>query len=110
VAQGAETHTITPSTFEDALALTNPKAVEDAAKVDLACSMTRDFGKYIAAATTPEELAEELFSRLAKNTEKAAFALDLLYIEDIKALRAPSYIDNGLTWLTGKLNGGEGAK
>lgn len=106
----SQTQAITPSTFEDALALTNPKVVEDAAKADLACSMTRDFGNYISAATTPEELAEELFNRLAKNTEKAAFALDLLYIEDIKALRAPPYIDNGLTWLTGKLNGGEGAK
>ena len=106
VTQGTQTQAITPSTFEDALALTNPKAVEDAAKADLACGMTRDFGKYIAAAATPEDLAEELFNRLAKNTDKAAFALDLLYIEDIKALQAPPYIDKGLTWLAGQLKGG----
>lgn len=110
VTQGTQTQAITPSTFEDALTLTNPKAVEDAAKADLACGMTRDFGKYIATAATPEDLAEELFNRLAKNTDKAAFALDLLYIEDIKALKAPPYIDKGLTWLVGKLNGGEAAK
>ncbi|WP_299870045.1 AAA family ATPase [uncultured Roseobacter sp.] len=90
VTQGAQTQLIAPSTFEDALALTNPKAVKDAAKADLACSMTRDFATYITAATAPEDLAEKLFSRLAKNTDKAAFALDLLYIEDIKALRALS--------------------
>ncbi len=106
VTQGTQTQAITPSTFEDALALTNPKAVEDAAKADLACGMTRDFGKYIAAAATPEELAEKLFDRLAKNTDKAAFALDLLYIEDIKALQAPPYIDKGLTWLADQLKGG----
>ncbi len=53
VTQGTQTQAITPSTFEDALALTNPKAVEEAAKAALACGMTRDFGKYIAAAATP---------------------------------------------------------
>ncbi len=35
VTQGTQTQAITPSTFEDALALTNPKAVQDAAKADL---------------------------------------------------------------------------
>ncbi|SFJ27349.1 ATP-dependent nuclease [Albimonas pacifica] len=109
VTQGTQTQTITPSTFEDALVLTNPKAVEDAAKADLACLMTRDFCKYIADASTPEELATALFDRLAKKPEKAAFALDLLYIEDIKVLRAPPYIDAGLTWLASRLKGGEGA-
>jgi hypothetical protein len=29
-----------------------------------------------------------------------------LYIEDIKALRAPPYIDTGLTWLARQLKGG----
>lgn len=110
VTQGAQTQTITPSTFEDALVLTNPKAVGNAAKTALACLMTRDFGEYIATALTPEDLATALFDRLAKKPEKAAFALDLLYIEDIKALRAPPYIDKGLTWLASQLTGGEGTK
>ncbi|WP_235842871.1 ATP-dependent endonuclease [Cereibacter sphaeroides] len=109
VTQGAQTQTITPSTFEDALVLTNPKAVGNAANTDLACLMTRDFGEYIATAPRPDDLATALFDRLAKKPEKAAFALDLLYIEDIKALRVPPYIDKGLTWIASQLKGGEGA-
>lgn len=109
VTQGTQTQTITPSTFEDALVLTNPKAVDDAAKSGMACLMTRDFGEYIATASTPEDLATALFDRLANKPEKSAFALDLLYIKDIKALRAPPYIDNGLTWLACQLKGGVSA-
>ncbi|MEM9147681.1 MAG: AAA family ATPase [Pseudomonadota bacterium] len=109
VTQGAQTQAITPSTFEDALALANVEAVKNAAKAELAYRMTRAFAKSISAEPTPEDLATALFDRLAKHPEKAAFALDLLYIEDIKSLRAPRYIDNGLTWLTGQLKDGEGA-
>ncbi|MFT3687706.1 ATP-dependent nuclease [Paenirhodobacter sp.] len=109
VTQGAQTQTITPSTFEDALALANAEAVTDAAKAELACRMTRAFAKSISTASTPEDLATALFDRLAKYPEKAAFALDLLYIEDIKVLRAPPYIEKGLIWLAGALTGGEGA-
>ncbi len=109
VIQGMQTQAITPSTFEDALVLANPEAVTDAAKAELACRMTRAFAKSIADEPTPEDLAKALFDRLAKYPEKAAFALDLLYIEDINALQAPPYIDIGLTWLAGQLKGGEGA-
>ena len=109
VTQGAQTRVITPSTFEDALALANAEAVKDAAESKLACGMTRAFARSIAAEPTPEDLATALFKRLAKYPEKAAFALDLLYMEDMKALRAPPYIDTGLTWLAGQLKGGEGA-
>ena len=91
------------------LALANVEAVTDAAKGDLACHMTRAFAKSISAEPTPEDLATALFDRLSKYPEKAAFALDLLYIENIKSLRAPPYIDKGLTWLAGRLTGGEGA-
>lgn len=109
VTQGAQTQAITPSTFEDALALANPEAVRDAAKAELACGMTRAFAKFISDEPTSEDLATALFDRLAKYPEKAAFALDLLYIEDIKVLRAPPYIEKGLIWLSGALTGGEGA-
>lgn len=109
VTQCARTQTITPSTFEDALVLTNPEAVTDAAKTEFACRMTRAFAKSIAAELTPEDLATALFDRLAKYPEKAAFALDLLYIEDIKVLRAPPYVEKGLIWLADALTGGEGA-
>ncbi|MEM1150728.1 MAG: AAA family ATPase [Pseudomonadota bacterium] len=109
VTQGAQTQAITPSTFEDALALTNPKAVKDAATAELACRMTRAFAKSIADEPSPDDLAAALFDRLARYPEKAAFALDLLYVEDIKSLRAPLYIDTGLTWLAGQLKGRERA-
>jgi predicted ATP-dependent endonuclease of OLD family len=108
VKQGARTQAITPSTFEDALVLTNPKAVTDAARAEFSCRMTRAFAKSIAEAQAPQELAKALLDRLDKYPEKAAFALDLLYVEDIKALRAPPYIDAGLTWLAGQLKGVEG--
>ena len=71
--------------------------------------MTRAFEKFISDEPTPEDLATALFDRLAKYPDKAAFALDLLYIEDIKVLRAPPYIEKGLIWLSGALTGGEGA-
>ncbi|WP_374292793.1 AAA family ATPase [Paenirhodobacter enshiensis] len=110
VTQGAQTQTITPSTFEDALALANTEVVKNAAKAERACRMTRAFAKSINEAKAPEDLAKAFFDLLDKNPEKAAFALDLLYVEDIKALRAPPYIDKGLTWLAGQLKGGEVAK
>ena len=72
--------------------------------------MTRAFEKSISDERTPDALAKVLFDRLNEYPEKAAFALDLLYVEDIKALRAPPYIDKGLTWLSGQLKGGVGAK
>ena len=109
VTQGAQTQTITPSTFEDALAVANAEAVTDAAKAELSCRMTRAFANSIATEHTPEDLAAALFDRLSKYPEKAAFALDLLYIEDIKLLRAPPYVEKGLIWLAGALTGGEGA-
>ncbi|KGJ10947.1 hypothetical protein [Paracoccus sanguinis] len=71
--------------------------------------MTRDFAEAISSQLTPDDLATVLFERLAKYPEKAAFALDLLYIENITALRAPPYIDTGLTWLASQLKTGEGA-
>jgi hypothetical protein len=109
VTLGSVSTNVTPSTFEDALVLTNPKAVTDAAGTEFSCLMTRAFAKSMAEAQTPEDLAKALFERLAKRPEKAAFALDLLYIKDIKVLRAPPYIDTGLTWLAGQLKGVEGA-
>lgn len=108
VTQGGQTKDITPSTFEDALALANPEAVKEAGKADLACRMTRAFAEFMSNALTPQDLAKSLFEKLRKSPDKAAFALDLLYIKDIKALRAPPYINNGLTWLACQLKGGEG--
>lgn len=108
VTHGEISKNVTPSTFEDALVLTNPKAVTNAAAAEFACPMTRAFARFIAEAQAPEDLAKALFDRLRKNPEKAAFALDLLYIEDIAALRAPPYIDTGLKWLARQLkNGGD---
>ncbi|WP_146345490.1 ATP-dependent nuclease [Phaeobacter marinintestinus] len=110
VTQGAQTQLVTPSTFEDALTLANRESVKDAAEAELACRMTRAFAISINEEPTPEALASALFKRLEKYPEKAAFALDLLCIDDIKALRAPPYIDTGLTWLSRRLKGGGGAK
>ncbi|RJL15843.1 AAA family ATPase [Paracoccus siganidrum] len=109
VTQGGQTKDITPSTFEDAIALANKEAVKEAGEAELACRMTRAFAEFISTAPTPQDLAKSLFERLRKSPDKAAFALDLLYIKDIKTLRAPPYIDTGLTWLASQLKSGEGA-
>lgn len=107
VTQGGQTKDITPSTFEDAIALANTEAVKEAGEAELAGRMTRAFAEFISTAPTPQDLAKSLFEKLRKSPDKAAFALDLLYIKDIKALRAPPYIDTGLTWLANQLKSGE---
>ncbi len=86
------------NTLEDALVFQN---------IDLFASLK---GKGLLAkirtaleeSTTISEVGEKLFSSL-KGGGKAELALDLLEIEDPKALRPPAYIREGLLWLASQL-------
>jgi len=87
---------IIPRTFEDALVMENQAAISM-----LEGSRTSNKIKDIVAhCLSGEALADALFD-LLKSTEKAAFALDCLMLENPKALTPPRYIAAGLQWLEG---------
>lgn len=86
---------VVPSTFEDALVISNLEIT----KTLRGCTMTNAFAKKAKDTNTACELAQKLFKRLSKNPQKAAFALDLLSIENFEELTEPPYIKNGLSWL-----------
>jgi len=91
---------LVPSTFEDALVLSNLELVGDMRGT----AMTNTFAKLVTTSSAAEELLVGLFEKLSKNPQKAAFALDLLGIKDIDALTAPPYINDGLKWLEAHLS------
>ena len=100
----AEPVSLVPSTFEDALVVTNLDLTKGLGGV----TMTNALAKIANDAKTANTLGKELFDRLSKNPQKAAFALDLLDVQNIKQLAAPPYVEAGLEWLEKQLtsNGG----
>ncbi|AEV38432.1 hypothetical protein PSE_3928 [Pseudovibrio sp. FO-BEG1] len=92
-----------PSTFEDALVLANLDIVKKMSGV----SMSNAFAKIASSSKTAEGLVEGLYQRLSQSPQKAAFALDLLSVENIDDLVAPPYIAKGLSWLEKRLNAGD---
>lgn len=99
----ATEQSLVPSTFEDALVLSNLEIVSTMSGT----GMTNTFADLVKKSTTADELLKGIFKRLSKNPQKAAFALDLLSIKDMEALTAPPYITNGLTWLNTHLSQGD---
>ncbi|TQV69721.1 AAA family ATPase [Denitrobaculum tricleocarpae] len=96
---GAQAADIIPSTFEDALVLANHAAVGNLKGV----AMTNAFATAVKESGDASALAQALYDRLETRPEKAAFALDLLSIKDLKLLHAPKYIADGLTWLESQM-------
>ncbi|KLT63925.1 ATP-dependent endonuclease [Pedobacter sp. BMA] len=90
-----------PYTFEDSLVLTNKKLFSEmhAGKGLLLKMCTA--AKQKNTALCAKELYEVITDETAK---KAEFALELLFMEDPKALEIPAYIASGLSWLEGKLS------
>lgn len=86
-----------PYTFEDCLVFDN---------IDLFKSLEGKglMNKMIAATkkTNAKDVSTEMFNAL-KDGKKAEFALELLYLEDPKKLKVPTYINEGLEWLQEKL-------
>lgn len=86
------------NTFEDALVYENPSLFE---KLE-GHGLIAKFRDALASATDLEDLAKQAFKAL-ENGKKAEFALDLIYSEEIKYLKVPVYIHEGLSWLASQL-------
>ena len=91
--------TVIPRTFEDALVFEN----HDALNAVTGSRTSEKIQKIVDKKLTGDELADTLFI-LLKDAEKGAFALDCLMLEDPKNLKAPAYIQAGLTWFENALN------
>lgn len=89
-----------PYTFEDALVIENKdsfKAIADA---------TGLLKKMVDASKKDDlkEFVEETYTIINdKQAKKAEFALDILYFEDPKKIKTPSYIKEGLDWIEEQL-------
>jgi predicted ATP-dependent endonuclease of OLD family len=86
------------TTFEDALVLENLalfKGIEDFPN-------TKAVKDAVNSTTDPTILSERLFE-VVKTLDKAAFALDLLWLKEPNDLNIPSYIRYGLDWLQEQL-------
>lgn len=94
--------TIYPYTFEDALVIENKEIFKTIA------SSTGLLKKMVEASKKEDikELAKEAYTNINdKQAKKAEFALDVLYFEDPKKIKTPSYIKEGLDWIEEKLKG-----
>ena len=85
-------------TFEDAIFFKNITFFDGRAANGLAGR----FKKNIADAENFADLVGKIRESI-KASEKAEFALDLLYSKDIDSLRIPDYISHGLSWLISQL-------
>ena len=92
--------TVYPYTFEDTLVIENKesfKAIVDA---------TGLLKKMVDATKKDDlkELVKETYTIINdKQAKKAEFALDVLYFEDPKKIKTPSYIKEGLDWIEEQL-------
>ena len=64
--------------------------------------MIKKFREAIDQQKTSASLGQDMFNIL-KDGKKAEFALELLYLQEPKALKVPTYINEGLTWLQEQL-------
>jgi len=89
-----------PYTFEDALVIENKdsfKAITDAKGL---------LKKMVEASKKDDlkELVKDTYTIINdKQAKKAEFALDVLYFEDPKKIKTPSYIKEGLDWIEEQL-------
>lgn len=96
---GVGVGSVLPSTFEDALALTNLDLMGSLAGTGL----LKKFATSISATTDAATLAQQLYESL-KTEDKAKFALDLLWgIPEGQKLVPPAYIAEGLQWLSAEI-------
>jgi predicted ATP-dependent endonuclease of OLD family len=86
------------NTFEDALVFENLSIFKNLEGDGL----IKKFKDAISKHQTSPDLAQAIFTIL-KTGDKAKFALDLLYSQDPYALKVPTYINDGLSWLQDQL-------
>lgn len=85
-----------PNTFEDALIYQNFDIFKSLSGKGLVSKVKKN----ISESDNIAELSTKLHEAISKG-DKAAFALDLLYLADLKTnVAAPKYIADGLVWLS----------
>lgn len=95
------TVTVYPYTFEDSLGFTNWEYF----KANKGNGFIKKLHEEFNSDKNIVEIAKILFEYLKKHSRiKAAFALNLLFLEDPKKIITPNYIKYGLEWLEQKLN------
>ncbi len=101
IENGSKKNIVYPYTFEDALVIENNEIFKNiVSSSGLLKKMVEASKKDI------EELANEAYDIINhKQAKKAAFALDVLYFEDPKKIKTPSYIKEGLDWIEEQLKG-----
>jgi predicted ATP-dependent endonuclease of OLD family len=95
----SKSDTIQPYTFEDSLALENISIISS---ID-GTGLLKKFKNSIATAADPKDLNSKMIENLTKSN-KAAFALDLLFLTDPTELEVPPYIAEGFNWISEMLN------
>lgn len=86
-------------TFEDALVLENISIFQNFGTSGLA----KKFSSSITESKNLQDLTLKMFEILQVTSGKAEFALDILFMEDLKNLKIPTYIKEGLAWLEEKI-------
>ena len=87
-----------PNTFEDAFIFENLSIFKTLPKE----GVIKKFRDVIDQQKTSASLGQEMF-KILKDSKKAEFALELLYSQEPKMLKVPTYIHEGLTWLQEQL-------
>lgn len=100
IADSKDSEEALSNTFEDALIFENLLIF----KKLLGEGMIKKFRDAIAQQKTVASLGQNMFEIL-KDGKKAEFALELLYLQEPKVLKVPTYINEGLTWLQDQLEG-----
>jgi len=88
-----------PYTFEDALVLGNQSTFKEIKGTGL----TKKIHTLLNEPNGQDDISEKLYEIIKNTKEKGKFALDLLFLEDPKELKAPDYIKKGLEWLQKKI-------
>ncbi len=96
----AHTTELLPRTFEDSLIYTNLDGLANLSVEDLE-ERLRDLKSTI---TSSANMEEDVFKKLKESGFKAGFALDVIYNMDMKTLKVPNYIDEGLRWIEKELS------
>lgn len=91
---GTADEEILANTFEDALLYRNLSFFKGREAIGLAGAFKRIIGESSSASELASKAQEAI-----KTGDKAEFALELLYSEDVEKLGVPSYIEHGLLWL-----------
>jgi predicted ATP-dependent endonuclease of OLD family len=89
---------VIPNTFEDALVFENLLFFTTLEGVGLA----RKFKEALRECTDADALGQRMFNDL-KSGKKADLALDVIYANNFDDLVVPTYINNALKWLEGRL-------